>query len=179
MDTNLTEIWLPIKDYEGFYEVSNLGRVRSVSRIVKHSRGGGKIVLGDIKSTSSTRGHLRVHLYKHGVTKSFFVHRLVAIAFIPNHENKPSINHINCVRGDNRVENLEWCTSQENENHKKSLGRQAKGTKIGLSKLNDDAVRYIRKNYIKGKNTRELAEKFGVAVTQIKCVARRLTWKHI
>ena len=104
------EIWKPIKDYEGLYEVSNLGRVKSLNY-----RGTGKEKI--LKNTERSNGYLAIGLIKNGKTKMFRVHRLVAEAFIPNPENKPCVDHINTIRDDNRVENLRWVTYKENNNN--------------------------------------------------------------
>lgn len=108
------EIWKPIKDFEGYYEVSNIGRVRSLN----YKRTGKEKIL---KNTESNDGYLIVGLTKNGKRKQFKVHRLVAEAFIPNPENKPCIDHINTVRSDNRVENLRWVSYKENSNNEKTL----------------------------------------------------------
>ena len=104
------EIWKPIKDYEGLYEVSNLGRVKSLNY-----RGTGKERI--LKNTERSNGYLAIGLIKNGKTKMFRVHRLVAEAFIPNPENKPCVDHINTIKNDNRVENLRWVTCEENNNN--------------------------------------------------------------
>lgn len=101
----MTEIWRDIKDYEGLYQVSNFGRIRSfiTNRILKQ---------GNISC-----GYLAVVLCKNGKKKMYSVHRLVASTFIPNPENKPQVNHKNENKQDNRVENLEWMTAKDNINH--------------------------------------------------------------
>lgn len=119
------EIWRPVKGYEGKYEVSNMGRVRSLtfnksnkSRILKCG-------------TSSTHSYYKVSLCKDGVPCVFRVHRLVAEAFVPNPENKPVVNHINENTHDNRASNLNWMTIAENLNWGGARTRQAlahKGT---------------------------------------------------
>ena len=108
------EIWKPIKEFEGYYEVSNMGRVRSLN----YKRTGKKKIL---KNIEDYKGYLEVGLTKNGKRKQFKVHRLVAEAFIPNPENKPCIDHINTVKSDNRVENLRWVTYKENSNNEKTL----------------------------------------------------------
>ena len=114
----MEEEWRDIKGYEGLYQVSNLGRVRSLDRYVQTKKGNksfhkGKILIG----TDTGHGYMKVSLLYNGRRKSVFVHRLVAEAFIPNPKNKPEVNHINCIKNDNRVVNLEWVTSSENKIH--------------------------------------------------------------
>ena len=103
------EVWKPIKDYEGLYEVSNLGRVKSLN--YKGTR------KGKILKNSECNGYLTVSLTKNGKPKTFYVHRLVAEAFIPNPEGKPCIDHINTIRTENYVWNLRWVTYEENNNN--------------------------------------------------------------
>lgn len=106
--------WLPIKNYEGFYEVSDTGLVRSVDRITRHNRKRKSHVL---KMIADRDGYLRVHLSKDNVHKTFIVSRLVATTFIQNSDNKCQVNHINENKLDNRVCNLEWVNPKENINH--------------------------------------------------------------
>lgn len=103
----MTEIWKPISGYEGLYEVSNLGNVRSLDY-----RCTGKTCL--LMPRENGRGYLRVDLCKDGKQRHFPVHRLVAQAFIPNPLGKPTVNHKNEIKTDNSVDNLEWMTVSEN-----------------------------------------------------------------
>lgn len=109
------EEWRPVKGFEGIYEVSSFGSVRSADRITHYSDGRTGRMSGKILSpTFAGGGYARVILVKDGIKFPKNVHRLVAEAFIPNPSNLPFIDHINCARNDNRVENLRWCTPREN-----------------------------------------------------------------
>lgn len=125
----MIEIWRDIKDYEGLYQVSNFGRVRSL--------GNGNSNRSKVKilKPGNTRGYLRVCLCKDGKEKNFLVHRLVAEAFIPNPLNLPQVNHKSEDKKDSRVENLEWCDHKYNMNYgtrNKSISK--KNTNGKLSK---------------------------------------------
>lgn len=114
----MTEIWKPIKGYEGFYEVSNTGKVRSLDRVVMTElHPGGKLVKGQVLKNSVTRRYNRVNLCVGNVRRKHRVARLVAIAFIPNPYNKTQVNHIDENTLNDAVENLEWCTPKENCNY--------------------------------------------------------------
>lgn len=104
------EIWKPVVGHEWFYEVSNLWNIKSLN--FRHK--GIAIVL----KPQRWRYYMYVNLHNDSIQKKYSVHRLVAKAFIPNPENKPQINHINGLKHDNRIENLEWCTHSENMIHK-------------------------------------------------------------
>lgn len=108
------EIWRDVKGYEGLYQVSSEGRVKSLKR--KNSLGR-TIEERILKPVVVGRGYLQVDLYTGGKMKRFYVHRLVCEVFHENPENKPEVNHINEIKTDNRACNLEWCTRIENCNH--------------------------------------------------------------
>ena len=119
-----TEIWKPIKEYQGYYEVSNLGRVRSITRKIERTtpNNPNKKALYTYKGKLipfwiTKKGYCRCTLNINGIKKNHLVHQLVARAFIDNPENKKQINHINCVKTDNTVKNLEWVTNYENYLH--------------------------------------------------------------
>ena len=114
----MKEIWKDIKDFEGLYQVSNFGRVRSLSRLV-NSRNGKRTAQGKIlfQNTYPNTGYKHVTLSKHSKCKRYSVHRLVAETFIPNPDNLPCVNHKDETRTNNRVDNLEWCTYKYNSNY--------------------------------------------------------------
>ena len=113
------EIWKPVLGFEGYYEVSNLGRVRSLTRYIYQPMGSNRIIVphrydGKVLVPQLCSEYLCVPLLKNGMVSHCCVHRLVATAFLPNPDNLPTVNHINENRLDNRVENLEWCSYSYN-----------------------------------------------------------------
>lgn len=123
-----TELWKNIKGYEGLYQVSNMGRVKSLERTSIDKRGHKHHTKERIlKSRPNHKGYLRLTLHNDsGKKKSFFVHRLVCEAFHENTENKPFVNHIDENKTNNIANNLEWCTYAENNNHGTRNARIAK-----------------------------------------------------
>lgn len=108
----MKEVWKDIEDYEGLYKISNLGRVSTTKR-----KGTNQDV---ISQHDDTHGYLQVQLFKDGVGKRFKVHRLLASAFIPNPENKPTVDHIDRNRRNNNLENLRWATYNEQRSNQSS-----------------------------------------------------------
>ena len=116
--SNEIEVWKDVKNYEGYYIVSSMGKVKSLDRIVLGKNGASYFRSGKLKSSVTNKwGYLQVLLSKNNKQKLCLIHRLVAEVFIPNPENKPHIDHINTDKKDNRVENLRWATRSENMNN--------------------------------------------------------------
>jgi len=117
----IDEEWEDIKYYEGKYQVSNKGRIRSLSRMVFQSNGSSYLKKDKfIKLTINTNGYQRISLYKNGIQKNLSIHRLVAETFIENPNNLPEVNHKDEIKINNVVSNLEWCTRQYNNEYSKS-----------------------------------------------------------
>lgn len=116
----MNEIWKDIPNFEGYYQASNLGRIKSVTRKakVKILNNDYRTVKGQLLSPAKTRdGYLKVSLSKNHKRYYFKVHRLVAITFIPNPNNYPCVNHIDENKLNNKIDNLEWCTIKYNCNY--------------------------------------------------------------
>lgn len=126
----MQEVWKDIEDYKGLYQVSNLGRIRSLDRYVRNGTSNKNIKKGKILKPCTTKdGYLQLNLIKDKKKKVSTVHRLVAKAFIENSSNKPCVNHIDGDKQNNNVENLEWVTYSENTIHalKTGLVKKTKG----------------------------------------------------
>lgn len=116
------EIWKDIKGYESLYQVSNLGRVRSKEHLVPSSYGSTRMSPSKIRTNCFDGNYYHVILFKNGKRKVCLVHRLVAESFIPNQYNLPQVNHKDGNKLNNNVDNLEWCTAQENQLHAFAIG---------------------------------------------------------
>ena len=113
----MKEIWKDIKGYEGYYQVSNLGNVKSLDRKLWNGFVFHEVKGKPMKVRTEKDGYLRCNLSKNGKMKDGRIHRLVAEAFIPNPKNKPTVNHYNTDVTDNSVTNLEWATHKEQIEH--------------------------------------------------------------
>lgn len=145
----LKEQWKQVKGYEKQYLVSNFGKVKSLQRLVNHPKKGKQIVRErTLKQSKSRKGYMRVCLSKEGNHKMFSVHRLVADAFINNKYNKPCINHIDGNKNNNIVDNLEWCTNEENQSHAWNNGMKVRIYKNATSKYPGVSWSKIGKKWI-------------------------------
>lgn len=173
-------IWKDVPSYEGYYQVSSCGLIKSIERIVKYRENHSGLRKERIlKANVMKHGYVHVVLCIDKEKKTLKAHRLVALAFIPNPENKPCVNHINGIKTDNRVENLEWCTYAENTQHayKNKLHSGIKGEKSHLSKLKTDDIMKIRLLYSEGLHSQnELGKIFNVSQSQIYRIVNNINW---
>ena len=163
----MKEIWKPVVGYEGHYQVSNFGRVKSI-------KFGKEIIL----KQNIRRGYYYVCLSKNGIAKNYFVHRLVAQAFLPNPDNLPQVNHKDEDKTNNNVTNLEWCTKEENQNHAVRTNLMQHGEDRPSAKLKESDVLEIYK--LKGiMKASDIANKYGVSKNTINCILRGSKWKYL
>lgn len=172
--SNDTINWKDIPGYEGIYQVSNTGLVKRI-KTSKGARAGRILVPGH------DRGYPSVNLLTNGKYKHRKIHQLVMLAFVGDRPAGIEVNHKNGIRHDNRLENLEYLTKQENITHSvQVLHSHRRGVDKPNSKLNDFAVREIRRLYSEGGISHaQLAKRYGVNSVSILHVIHRTTWKHI
>lgn len=176
----MTEEWKDIEDFGGFYQISNLGRVKSTGGYCGTVKRKEKI-----RSMSFTRdGYVKVRLLYQGKDRTVRVHRLVAEAFLPNPENKDTVNHIDGNKLNNTASNLEWCDRTEQMIHAYNLGLKSPmvGSQNSNAKLTDEQVKEIRKSYVpysREFGTVALAEKYGVTNRVIGLVVKNKAYKNV
>lgn len=169
------EEWRDVVGYETFYQVSNLGRVRSVHPPYPHDP--------IRKQWANRKGYLSLTLHKHGTTRRAFTHRLVLAAFVgplpPEHE----VNHIDGIKNNNRVNNLEYCTQVENRAHAIRIGLMPysqTGSNHPRALVSDNDVREIRRLRTEDHVPVALiAKRFGMSTINAYCIISRKSWKHI
>lgn len=187
------EEWRDIPEYEGLYQVSNLGRIRSLKDCHGKNR---KLIL---KERTDKDDYKRVHLFKNGKGKHYGVHRLVAIAFIPNPDNLPEVNHKDENPSNNNVENLEWCTREYNNNYgsrnkraREKISKSMKGRYIGNKHPKAKKVKCITTNEV-FESIADAKRKYNVCSSDIsKCcngkqksagkhpiTGEKLVWKYV
>lgn len=166
----MEEIWKEVEGHKNYF-ISNLGRVKSTKRYPE-----GRI----LKLNMTKQGYYHIIFYDMENEKAKKVHRLVAEAFIPNPENKPQVNHIDGVKHNNVVTNLEWCTPRENQLHAidMNLITHVKGENHGRVKLTEEQVIEILNNG-KYDTYTNIGKKYGVGRKTIELILKRKKWTHI
>lgn len=167
------EIWKKIPEFEN-YEVSNFGNVKRTVFKTKNLQP--KL----LKFNLSNKGYYKVVLFKNNKRYENFVHRLVMKTFIGKCPDNFEVNHINAVRNDNRLENLEYITRSGNKKHSFQFGlSDTKGTKNGRAKLDELKVKEIKRRLLEGEKQSKLAREFGVTFMTISLIRQGKNWSHV
>lgn len=180
----MEEIWKDIIGFEKVYQISNLGRLRSLNRViilVRYNKAYRLNRKGKLMRPSlNTNGYPHVKLLNGDKKKVYSLHRLVALHFIDNLNNYEIVNHIDSVKTNNRVDNLEWCTEADNRTHaRKIFNDTTYGEECNLSKLTEDQVREIRTNGRMEMTNGQIGKLYNVSHETIRCVLNGKSWKHI
>ena len=165
------EIWKPIPTFELEYHVSDLGRVMTVKQ------GNGARAGRILKPNTNLRGYKQCILGKYGGIHT--VHKLVMIAFVGPVPAGHEINHINGIKTDNRLVNLEYCTKSHNNRHKVDVLGLTRGETHGNSKITDEIVREIRRLGTTGLLHREIAARFDISRANVSLILRGEAWGHV
>lgn len=174
--------WKPIRGFEFYYEVSNFGQVRSLPRVVDHPTKGKFRLKGRTLKISLRSGYPIVTLTVCAKRTCFKVHRLVALAFVPNPENMPIINHKDGNKQNNYWKNLEWSTHKLNIQHAERTGlnkNRIRGERVPNSKLTANDVITIRTRHYNGATYPVLARVFNVYPSTIRRICTKDAWKHV
>lgn len=175
----------PILNFENIYSVDESGNVFSLPKSVRIGINGGirKQPFKKLRLYSMRSNHLRVYLAKNGKKYARQVHRLVAMAFIPNPNNYPFVNHLDGNPTNNNVWNLEWCTAKHNSIHACAMGLSKAPYQVGSansnSRLTDDIVRAIRARHIILGNCAKIAREYELDPKHVNAIVNRKAWKHI
>lgn len=175
------EIWKDVVGWEGLYQVSSLGRFKSLSREKTIGSRGKKIMKSFIMKQNEVKGYLTILFYNNSIRKKYQSHRVVANHFIQNIENKKTVNHINGNKKDNTVNNLEWLNHSEQQKHAVKIGLRNKtlGENSNFSKLNETSIKAIRELYKQKVKQKEIALMYNINRNTVHSIVNKITWKHI
>lgn len=172
-------MWKTIPDYNGLYEASDDGHIRSVTRKITSCTGQEYMHHGkELKPDVLKNGYSIVHLMKDGSRKARYIHRLVAETFLPNEENLPTVNHIDGDKKNCSVQNLEWSSYSSNNQHAYDTGLKPRGEGFYNAKLCEDDVREIRRNG-KCETYKTIGDRYHVSPATIRDVLLNKTWRNI
>lgn len=173
------EEWRDIAGYEGKYQVSTLGQVRSLTRVVSHRNGSCPKYGRLLKQSPNTKGYLLVGPTVNRVQRTRPVHRLVAETFIPRPEGASEVNHKNGVKTDNRVENLEWVSADANMKHAVANGLRALGGGAAhWAKLTEKDIPDIRRRIELGDSLASIGRLYGVDHSAIRAIKTGRSWRR-
>lgn len=176
---NTKEVWKDVEGFEGRYQVSNFGRVKSLDREITNLVGRTYSVKGVVLRQTLRNGYQRVILSLDGKATHVSVHRLVALAFVANPENKEYVHHINSDKMNNHMDNLEWVTPLENSRDARRNNLYISGSRSPNSKLEIEVIPNILDLYFnKGLFQSEIGEKYNVSQSTISCVIRGESWHY-
>ncbi len=150
----MKEIWKPIKGYEGYYKISNLGRIKNIRTNTFKTISIGKI------------GYPVVYLYKDGSYKTYYVHRLLAETFIPNIDNKLQVNHIDGNKTNNSLNNLEWITYFKNIQHAYDINLNILQKILSEEEIKD----FLLNKFMKGESITSIANNKNIKLTTLSFV---------
>lgn len=186
------EIWKEIKGYEGLYEVSDLQRIKSLPKRIQRGKYNAFRNCNEKILKPSGKRYLMIMLSKNGVKNNILIHRLVAIAFVPNPYNKPQVNHKDGNKLNNSIENLEWCTNSENQLHafknnlqvkrcftlkdREDLRKRSLGENNAMSKINSEIVLKIRESKLTHLETSKL---YNISRQLVGLIKNNKRWTHI
>ncbi len=175
----MKELWKPVSGYEGCYEVSSLGRVRSLTRHVNHVNGTcpkyGKI----LSQSPNTKGYLLVGLCVEGEQKTKTVHKLVALAFLVNPDDLPEVNHKDGNKSNNSDSNLEWSSGEDNIKHATRNGLRAKGKSLPSTKLSESDIPIIRLRIANGESFSKIGKSYGINHKAIIAIHTGRSWSYV
>lgn len=174
--TTSVEEWRPVVGFEGYYEVSSEGRVRSVDRVLSTPTGPQRHRGRLLTQRLHSRGYLQASLSKDGRTSVLLIHRLVLLAF--RGEHAAEARHLNGNKTDNRLVNLAWGSSKENAADRRHHGTQHRGSRTGGAKLTEADIPKIRERLAMGHRHTDIARDFAVSSASISGIARGVTWRH-
>lgn len=180
----MKEIWKDVIGFEGYYQVSNTGMVKSLARFY-FTKTGKAIQIKEkvLKGHKDTKGYLQVELRNGKGRNIKMIHRLVAEAFVSNSDGKEQVNHKDGNKENNSADNLEWVTCQENIRHawRNGLNRARYGEEHPNHKVDMAAVKDIRDNYSPNKDgfrAKDFAKKYGISSTHVLAIFNRRVWNY-